>query len=133
MNRTHEMILLSILAINLALVACEESTPGGGGFTELHRAAVPDASDLEVVMGLIERSGESSSAKHYHPSGEFGFVLAGAIAVATEGEPEVTLKAGTSFYQPPGEWHVVSTAGEGARTVVFRLVKKGQSMAVEIE
>ena len=62
-----------------------------------------------------------------------GFVLEGAVRVTTESEPALTLKAGDSFYQPPGAWHVVSTATEGARAVVFRVLKKGQPMIVALE
>jgi quercetin dioxygenase-like cupin family protein len=133
MSLTHSAILLGIQAFSLALVACGQPMTESGGFTELQRAMVTDANDLEVVMGLIERSGESSSAKHFHPGGEFGFVLEGAVTVATDGNPEETLEAGASFYQPPGEWHIVGTTADGARTVVFRVLKKGQPMIVAVE
>ena len=133
MNRSHAVLVLVILAIGLALVAGGQSTTAGGGFSELHRADVSGASNLEVIMGLIERPGQSISAKHYHPGGEFGFVLEGAVTVAAEGKPEVVLEAGASFYQPPGEWHIVGTSSEGTRTVVFRVLEKGQPMVVGIE
>ncbi len=133
MSRLHATILLGLLAISLAVVAGGQATTGGGGFTELHRVEVADASDLEVIMGLIERPGESIGAKHYHPGGELGFVLEGAVTVRTERGPPVTLEAGASFYQPPGEWHSVSTASEGARTVVFRVLEKGQPMIVAVD
>ncbi len=133
MNRSHAVLVLVILAMGLALVADGQPTAGGGGFSELQRADVSGASNLEVIMGLIERPGESIGAKHYHPGGEFGFVLEGAVTVATEGEPEVILEAGASFYQPPGEWHAVGTSAEGARTVVFRVLEKGQPMVVAVE
>ena len=55
------------------------------------------------------------------------------MAVSTENEPAVTLKAGASFYQPPGERHMVDTAAEGAQTVVFRVLKSGQPMVVPAE
>jgi quercetin dioxygenase-like cupin family protein len=84
-------------------------------------------------MGLITRAGKSTGAKHYHPGGEFGFVLEGAVGVTSEGEQSATLKAGTSFYQPPGQWHVVNTGTQGAKTVVFRVLKKGQPMIVAID
>ena len=133
MSRLHATILLGLLAISLAVVAGGKETTGGGGFTELHRVEVAGASDLEVVMGLINRPGESIGAKHYHPGGELGFVLEGAAIVTTESEPPVTLKAGASFYQPPGEWHAVSTAPEGSKAVVFRVLKKGQPMTVAVD
>ena len=133
MGHPHAMILLGLVAISLAAVASGQPTTGGGGFTELRRVEVADAGDLEVVMGLIYRPAESIGKRHYHPGGEFGFVLEGAVTVTTESEPPVTLKAGASFYQPPEEWHAVSTATEGARTVVFRVLKKGQPMIVAVD
>jgi quercetin dioxygenase-like cupin family protein len=132
MRPTRKAIPLALVALGLAAVAGRQtSTPGG--FTELHRVDIADASDLELVMGIIERSGESESPKHYHPGGEFGFILEGAATLATEGKPQTFLKAGDSFHQPAGEWHVVSTASEGARTLVFRVLEKGQPMIVEID
>jgi quercetin dioxygenase-like cupin family protein len=129
MTRPQVTILLALATISLAVVAIGQPMTSGG-FTELHRVEVAGASELELVMGLIERSGESTSAKHYHPGGEFAFVLEGAVTVTAENEPPVTIKAGTSFYQPPGEWHAISTAARGAKTVVFRVVQKGQPMIV---
>ena len=133
MKRARFTIPLSILAMSLAPTACEQPTTGASGFTELHRAAVPDVRDLEVVMGLIDRPGESSSAKHYHPSGEFGFILEGTVTVATEGDPNVLLKAGDSFYLPSGDWHIVGTTTGGAKTLVFRVMRKGQPAIIEID
>jgi len=130
MTRPLATIWLGLVAIGLAVVASGQPTMGGGGFSELYRVEVADEGDLEVVMGLIERDGESIGARHYHPSGEFGFVLEGVVTITTEREQSVVLKAGASFYQPPGEWHAVSTASAGAKTVVFRIVKKGQRMIV---
>lgn len=133
MSRPLATIWLGLVAIGLALVASGQPTRGGGGFSELYRVEVADEGDLEVVMGLIERPGESIGARHHHPSGEFGFVLEGVVTITTEREQSVVLKAGASFYQPPGEWHVVSTASAGAKTVVFRIVKKGQPMIVAVD
>ena len=133
MNRVHAMVLLGLLAIGIAGVPAGQPTTGAGGFSELQRVEVADANDLEVVMGLLKRPADSIGAKHYHPSGEFGFILKGSVTVETEREPNVTLKAGASFYQPPGEWHVVSTTTEGAETVVFRILKKGQPMVVAVD
>ena len=133
MSRTFATLVVGALGIAFALVATGRQENPGGGFSELHRGDIAGTDDLEVVMGLIERSDESKSEKHYHPGGEFGFVLAGAITVSSEGKSEETLRAGDSFYQPPGEWHVVGTTAEGAKTVVFRVLKKGQPVVVGVE
>ncbi len=132
MRRICAALLMGVLGTSIALVAGGSAKPSGG-FSELHRGDVAGTDDLEVVMGLIERTDESMSGKHYHPGGEFGFVLDGAITVSSEGKPKATLRAGDSFYQPPGEWHAVGTTAEGARTVVFRVLKKGQPVVVSVE
>jgi quercetin dioxygenase-like cupin family protein len=83
-------------------------------------------------MGLIERDAASNTGKHYHPGGEFGFVLRGSAVVTSEAGTR-TLQTGDSFYQPPMEWHIVETGPEGAKTVVFRVVERGQPMVVAVE
>jgi quercetin dioxygenase-like cupin family protein len=133
-RRRWATILGFALVLGVALVvAASQRPPSPGGFAELHRAHLGEAGSVEIVMGLIERDGESRSGKHHHPRGEFGFVLSGTIIVITEDTPARTLEAGDSFYQPPGEWHVVSTGAAGTRTVVFRVVETGQPMVVSVE
>ena len=132
MSRTQMAIPFGLAGLAVAVVAFGQPSVSGG-FTELHRAEIAGASDLELVMGIIERSGAAVSPKHYHPGGEFGFLLEGAATIATDSEPRTLLKAGDSFYQPAGEWHVVSVAPEGARTVVVRVLKKGQPMIVQVD
>ena len=133
MNRAYAATLLGLLATGLAVAPGARPTTGAGGFSELQRAEVAEPNGLEVVMGLIKRPADSIGAKHYHPGGEFGFLLEGTVTVATENESQVTLKAGASFYQPPGEWHIVSTNTEGAEAVVFRVLKRGQPMVVAVD
>jgi quercetin dioxygenase-like cupin family protein len=133
MSRSYTAVVIGVACRGLAVVAGGQSSHQSGGFIELHRAEITDATELEVVMGLIERSGRSTSTKHYHPDGEFGFVLAGTVTVTAEGKPPSTLNSGDTFYQPPGEWHIVTTASEGAKTLVFRIVKRGQPMVVEVD
>ena len=132
MGRGSAVALLGILTVGLALVSGAR-TNDRSGFSELHRADVGGERNLEVVMGLVERSGRSASPKHYHPGGEFGFVIEGSVTVVSEGGPEAILEAGTSFHQPAGKWHVVATSTEGAKTVVFRILEKGQPMIVTVE
>jgi quercetin dioxygenase-like cupin family protein len=134
MRRTWATISIFALALGVAIVvAASQRSTSSGGFAELHRAQLAQGGNVEIVMGLIERDGESRSGKHHHPGGEFGFVISGTIVVTTEDSPAETLEAGDSFYQPPGEWHVVSTGAAGARTVVFRVIETGQPMVVPVE
>ena len=135
MRRARATIIFVALGLGLAaaMVAFGQRSPSAGGFAELHRAQLSTERSVELVMGLIERNGESTSAKHVHPGGEFGFVLSGALVVTTDDSESRTLEAGDSFYQPPGEWHVVKTGATGAKTVVFRVVERGEPMIVPVE
>jgi quercetin dioxygenase-like cupin family protein len=118
-----------ILAV--AVLASGRSSTSGG-FVELHRAPI-GGSDLEVVMGILERSGGAVSTKHHHPGGEFGFLLEGSATIESEDAPHTLLRAGDSFHQPAGKWHVVKVAPEGARTLVFRVLRKGEPTIVEVD
>ena len=133
MSRTLATILLAFLVVGLGGAAGERVTTGGSGFRELHRAEVADTRELQVVMGVIERSSESRGAKHYHPGPELGYVLEGALTFETESAGQVTLVAGDTFYQPAEEWHIASTNTDGVKTVVFRVLRKGQPMIVRID
>ena len=127
------LVLVGLVVIGLGAVSCAHPPSRAGGFTELQRTAIADTDDLEIVMGLVVRADQASTAKHYHPGGELGFVLEGSATITREGGRTEVLNAGDSFYQPPGEWHVVTTASGGAKSVVFRVVKKGQPMIVVVE
>ncbi len=133
MSRMLATILLAFLVVGLGVAGGDRVGSGGSGFRELHRAEVADAGDLEVVMGLIERPSESRGAKHYHPGPELGYILEGAMTFETENARQVTLVAGDTFYQPAGEWHIASTSTDGVKTVVFRVLRKGQPMIVKID
>ena len=133
MSRIFARTLLGPVVLSLALVSGGQAQTGPGGFSELHRAAMADSTDSELVMGLIERESESTTSKHYHPGGEFGFVVEGVVYIEAEGKSGTVVRAGESFYQPPGEWHIISTDAEGAKTVVFRVLQHGQDPVVDVE
>ena len=60
-------------------------------------------------------------------------ILEGVVYIESQGKPEAVLSAGDSFYQPPGEWHIISTGAEGAKTVVFRVLERDQDPVVDVE
>ena len=68
MGRITATLLIGVaLGIGIALVAGGQPTTSGAGFVELHRGDVVGTDDVEVVMGIIERTNESKTGKHYHP------------------------------------------------------------------
>ena len=133
MSRILATILFVFMVMGLGVAGGERVTSGGAEFQELHRVDVVDTEELQVVMGLIERSSESRGAKHYHPGPELGYILEGALTFETENARPVTLVAGDTFFQPAKEWHIASTAADGVKSVVFRLLRKGEPMIVKVD
>lgn len=133
MGRASQVKALVVLTGSATIAAAQQDTSVVGGFMELHRGQVPGQSDVELVMGLVERNSESISSKHYHPGGEFGFVLEGTATIIREGQPSLTVEAGSSFYQPPGNWHIIKTDAGATRAVVFRVIRKGEPTIIEVE
>ncbi len=84
MHRANATILLGLLATGVGVTTDGPPPTRPSGFSELHRVPVSGANDLEVVMGLINRTAGSVGAKHYHPGGELGFILEGSVTVETE-------------------------------------------------
>ena len=63
----------------------------------------------EVRMTLLDREPGDASAPHRHPGHHtFGYVVEGSYELGIDGRPARTLKAGDTFYEPPGALHSVS-------------------------
>ena len=45
---------------------------------------------------------------HRHPAGAYVYVIDGSIVFGIDDQEQVVLKAGDSFYEPPGAVHAVS-------------------------
>lgn len=103
--------------------------------TELRRDPCPSDPAQEIVMARVDFPPRASSTPHRHPGSVSGFVVEGDFDFQVEGQPEQHLKAGDTFYEPPGATHVVSTnPRKGAATVVvvYMLQPKGRELVVPL-
>jgi quercetin dioxygenase-like cupin family protein len=62
----------------------------------------------EGVMLTVEYPPGVASAPHRHNANTFVYVLEGTVVMAVAGGPELTLKAGETFYESPSDVHTVS-------------------------
>jgi len=68
-----------------------------------------DLPGREVRITLLDRVPGNSSPPHRHPGHHtFGYVVEGSYELGIDGQPTRTLKAGDTFYEPPGALHSVS-------------------------
>jgi quercetin dioxygenase-like cupin family protein len=84
----------------------------------------------EVVQAVAEIPAGVAAGRHTHPGEEIGYVLEGALTLLVEGKPPVTVKAGESFFVPPGVVHDgKNESGAMAKVLATYVVEKGKPLA----
>ena len=80
-----------------------------GGHSELRtcNTNIPGKSLIALVVDYAP-GGASSSHSHARSAFIFGYVVSGAIETQVNDEPKRIVRAGESFYEPPGSRHPVS-------------------------
>src|SRR6185437_16593318 len=76
----------------------------------------------EAVMLTVEYPPGGSSPPHRHDANVFVYVLEGAINMQIEGQKQVTLTAGQTFYEGPWDVHVVSANASTTQPAKFLVV-----------
>src|SRR5918911_5641645 len=94
----------------------------------------PSRDGLSVQAIRVDyEPGGFTSGTHRHPAGAYVYVIDGSVEfVVGEGEP-IVLKAGASFYEPPGALHAVSRNASGdvpASLIAFFVLGDGESATV---
>ena len=70
---------------------------------------------------------------HRHPAGAYVYVMEGSVIFAVDDGEPVVLKAGESFFEPPGALHSVSRNASGelpASLIAFFVLGEGESATV---
>jgi quercetin dioxygenase-like cupin family protein len=94
----------------------------------------PSRDGLEVQAIRVDyEPGGFTQGTHRHPAGAYVYVIDGSVTFAIEDGEPVVLKAGESFYEPPGALHSVSrNASEDAPAslIAFFVLGDGESATV---
>jgi|SRR6185295_18182156 len=108
--------------------------PANPGTIPLLTQALPDLPGREVRMTLLDRVPGNASLPHRHPGHHtFGYVVEGQYELGINGQPTRILKAGDTFYEPPGALHSVSrnaSADKQLKIVVFMVADASQPSTV---
>jgi quercetin dioxygenase-like cupin family protein len=108
----------------MALSTAYAQTPGNRS-TEIITQAMPDIA-REMRISVTERDPGNASTAHRHPGHHtFGYVLEGIYEVKIDDGPVRQLKAGESFYEPPGALHAVSRNPSPDRPVRYLIIQVG--------
>ena len=77
--------------------------------------------------------GGFTAGTHRHPAGAYVYVIDGRVMFGIDGGEPFVLKAGESFYEPPGAVHSVSrnaSADQPASLIAFFVLGDGDSATV---
>lgn len=111
---------LSLAALSMAAAAVGAFAQGAArpaGPQEIFRSALPDVAgkELVVVELTLPPRGERPSAAHRHPGSVFVYVTEGVARLAIDGQPVREVKAGESFFEPPGALHTIAESADPAK------------------
>jgi len=73
------------------------------------------------------------SEKHRHPAGAYVYVIEGSVLFGLDDDEPVVLKAGDSFFEPPGAVHSVSrnaSEEQAASLIAFFVLADGERPTV---
>ena len=92
--------------------------------------------EKEGAMFLVEYPPGAASAEHRHDAHVFVYVIQGSVVMQVKGGPELTLKAGETFYENPDDVHVVSrnaSTTEPAKFIAFFVKTKGAPVLTPVK
>ena len=96
--------------------------------TPLMTKELADLPGKEALMITVEYPPGSSDPVHRHNAHAFVYVLEGSVVMQVKGGKPVTLTPGQTFYEGPGDVHVVgrnASRTKPARFLVLLLKKQG--------
>jgi len=104
--------------------------------TPLMSKDLPEFPGKEALMITVEHPPGDSTPIHRHNAHAFVYVLEGSVVMQLKGGKEVTLTPGQSFYEGPGDVHVVdrnASATQPAKFLVLLIKDKGAAAVVPVE
>jgi quercetin dioxygenase-like cupin family protein len=126
--------LIAIAALSLNATADEPKTGAQPMRNIMERHDQSGVPGKEIVIGTATLPPGSVIGYHTHPGDEAGYVLKGTLILKTQGQPDRTLKAGDSFFNPRGAVHSLAAApgADGGMAVSSWIVDKGQPLATPV-
>ena len=101
--------------------------------TELQRSA-SSIPGREIVQVLTEIPPGVESGWHMHPGEEVGYIVAGAVEMAIQGQSTLRLEAGDPFLMPPRTPHNATDVGsETGQMLSTYIVEVDQPLATTVD
>jgi quercetin dioxygenase-like cupin family protein len=111
-------------------------TPPSASIVTLMTRNLDFAADKEVVMLTVTYPGGAASLPHRHDAPVFVYVLEGQVIMQVQGSAALTLNPGDTFYEAPGDVHLVSANGSKTATAKFLVLMikdKGKAVSCLVD
>jgi quercetin dioxygenase-like cupin family protein len=133
--KNKELMLVLLFLMPGALMAQQPAASQApqASVTSLTSKDLPEFPGKEVLMITVDYPPGSVDPIHRHNAHAFVYVLEGSIIMQVKGGKEVTLTPGQTFYEGPGDVHVVgrnASSTRPAKFVVFFIKEKGAPVLV---
>jgi quercetin dioxygenase-like cupin family protein len=122
-----------VAALALSVGALAEDAKPRAQRTILQHQDQSEVSGKEVILGTVVLPPGAAVGYHVHPGEEAGYIIKGSVTWKVRGQPDKTLKAGDSFFNPRGSVHSIVSADSGDSTVISTwIVDKGKPMSTPV-
>jgi quercetin dioxygenase-like cupin family protein len=121
-------LLTVMLLMTAAAGWSADEAPKAPTVTPLTTRDLAGVPGKEVTMSTVEYLPGGASRPHRHDANVFVYVLEGSVIMQVEGQEPVTLTAGQTFYESPGDVHAQSANAsqtKPAKFLVFMVKDKG--------
>lgn len=120
---TRIWIIAVVLSCGFSCVDAVAADDSGVTKTVIFKRDHPEQADKEIIVQRIELKPGAGAPAHLHPGFITGYVESGTLEFQLKGEPLKTLKAGETFFEPPGSHHIVGRNPDAsAKTVVIAFI-----------
>jgi quercetin dioxygenase-like cupin family protein len=122
-----------VAALALSVGAIAEDAKPQAQRTILQHQDQSEVSGKEIILGTVVLPPGAAVGYHVHPGEEAGYIIKGSVTWKVRGQPDKTLKAGDSFFNPRGSVHSIVSADSGDSTVLSTwIVDKGKPMSTPV-
>ncbi|MGO4222409.1 cupin domain-containing protein [Lysobacter sp. TAF61] len=132
--RVHHSLALAALLLSGSALAQHPAHPAPGPVVKpVLTKALPEYPGKEGLVLTVDYPPGGSSPLHHHDAYAFVYVIEGSVVMAVKGGKEVTLTAGQSWSEAPGDIHTVSRNASNdkpAKFVVFLLKDAGKPAVI---
>ena len=137
MKHTYARLLsLSMLLVGTTVglvnvqIASAQQTPMKR--TELLKTTLPDFEGKDMHVWVADIAPGAATARHYHPTPRFVYVVEGAVVLEMDGKPPQTFETGQAFVEMPNLVHTFKNASATAPAKALGFQYGGKEQPLQI-